>query len=140
MNELGVEPKWNAWQVTHAICHACRGAFGLSVDAPPSQRPPVPCTRCGRTQLVRILVREQTGEYSTLVPMALTFGRVTDSSFWNSKQATPPDSTVPFGVLDAYVCRKFGFTDLFTREPEKIPIGVECGTELIDVGPRAPYR
>jgi predicted nucleic-acid-binding Zn-ribbon protein len=30
----------------------------------------------------------------------------------------------------AYICRRCGFTELFTMNPQEIPIGAEHGTQL----------
>ena len=45
-----------------------------------------------------------------------------------------------FGLFEAYICRKCGFTELYTRAPASIPIGPEYGTERFDVEPDSPYR
>jgi len=133
------DQEWDGWQQEHGICHRCRNVFGLGVRAQPSARPRGPCARCSCPQLVRVLVRERTGEYDSMVPMALTFARETKSSFWEGKTANTPDRGRPLGILDAYVCRGCGFVEWYAREPDRIPIGPEHGTELVDAAGPA-YR
>lgn len=42
------------------------------------------------------------------------------------------------GLVEAYVCKACGFTELYTRDPESIPADGEIVREL--VGPEKPYR
>jgi len=44
------------------------------------------------------------------------------------------------GALSACVCRRCGFTELYTQAPESIPIDGEDVQELIGAEPREPYR
>jgi len=46
------------------------------------------------------------------------------------------------GNFVLYVCRACGFTDLYTANPEEIPLGTGRGynTELVDVRGPTPYR
>jgi hypothetical protein len=48
----------------------------------------------------------------------------------------------PIGVIEAYICRGCGFTELYTRDVDRIPIGPEYATELVDSMPggEGPYR
>ena len=47
----------------------------------------------------------------------------------------------PVGKLMLYVCRKCGYTQWFARSPEKIPIGEEYQTKLIQGRPpQGPFR
>jgi DNA-directed RNA polymerase subunit RPC12/RpoP len=137
---LGMAPKWVEWQNVNAICSDCRTNHGLGTTARPSMRPPVPCRTCGHTQLVRILLRERTGEYSSHVPLTLTYGIRHDPGGVFTTSSVEPDHSQPLGVLDAWVCRACGLTELYAREPASIPIGPEYATELVDVGARPPFR
>ncbi len=38
------------------------------------------------------------------------------------------------GWLEAYVCRACGFVEWYCCDPDKLPIGPEYMTELVDVG------
>ncbi len=43
------------------------------------------------------------------------------------------------GMVEAYVCRRCGFTELYTRDPASIPIDGET-TRLIQTPEPPPYR
>ena len=130
------------------ICEGCRESHAL---APPSPglRPRVPCQRCRHTEFVRVrALRERAttaGEYGKqyMAPLALTF----KLSFGGRRLgANRPfhevDPQSPAGLLEAYACRKCGFTELYARQPVEIPIGPEYGTELfsVETGDESPYR
>lgn len=130
---------------------SCRANFGLQ-ELPASRRPRRPCERCNHHLIVRCLVRERgaTGSKYTasyVAPLQVTFARkvVTKEAFFSGKRTTevthdPALEQQAVGMLEAYVCQRCGFTEWYTVEPEKIPIGEEYATELIDVGPQDPYR
>lgn len=89
-----------------------------------SRRPPGPCARCGHKVLIRCQPRERAARgndyvYPYTAPLAVTFGG--------------GDIDAPLGVLEVHVCRSCGFVDWYTLAPESIPIGVEYGTELVEV-------
>jgi len=44
------------------------------------------------------------------------------------------------GTLELYVCSGCGFVDWYCVDPEKIPIGPEYMTEIVDLAPGSPYR
>jgi hypothetical protein len=44
------------------------------------------------------------------------------------------------GLVEAYVCRRCGFTELYTRGPERIPIDGTRVRELVGPEPQGPYR
>jgi hypothetical protein len=45
------------------------------------------------------------------------------------------------GIIIAFACQRCGFTQLFTREPESVPIDEEYDTALITgPEPEGPYR
>ncbi len=76
-------------------------------------------------------------------PLALTWARGRESAALLSFETVPsarPDLDQPLGLLEAYVCRACGHTELFTREPESIPIGPAYGTELIVAPSDGTYR
>lgn len=120
-----------------------RAAFWSAIDSG---------ERCNHHLIVRCLVRERgaTGSKYTasyVAPLQVTFARkvVTKEAFFSGKRTTevthdPALEQQAVGMLEAYVCQRCGFTEWYTVEPEKIPIGEEYATELIDVGPQEPYR
>jgi hypothetical protein len=47
----------------------------------------------------------------------------------------------PLGRLVCHFCRRCGFSQLFTSEPDKVPVDAEFGTTLIKgPAPEGPYR
>lgn len=49
-------------------------------------------------------------------------------------------SPTPFGVMQAYVCARCGFTELYAQQPDKIPIDKIDGAQVLDGAQGAPYR
>jgi len=97
--------------------------------------------------LVRALVRELTtgaGAWDSglSVPMSVTYAPKLTYKMLSDHAAgtTGADPSRPIGILELYVCTQCGFSEWYCRNPKDIPIGEELGTELIDVGPREPYR
>lgn len=130
------------------LCGVCMEKTGLP---PPSRpvRPPSPCGRCGHREIVRVRMRERTtvpaGDSNAELarPFALTWqlGEDYKSLFSFQKVETAqPDLGEPAGLLEAYVCRACGSTELYARRPDEIPIGPEYGTELIVVPGDGSYR
>ncbi len=130
------------------LCEWCEVKAGLPGRTGPALRPPSPCGRCGHREIVRVRMRERTstnsgeGNQETARPFALTWARGEEFksllSFTKVPSATP-DLERPIGLLEAYVCRACGYTELFARDAASIPIGPEHGTELI-VAPGGGYR
>lgn len=121
------------------VCDTCRDKAGLPPPAPPL-RPPSPCARCAHPEIVRVQMRErsspQKGDYNSELarPLAMTWGLSTAlKGFIALERVTvsEPDFGELFGLVEAYVCRRCGATELFTRAPEDIPLGPEHGTELM---------
>lgn len=76
-------------------------------------------------------------------PLALTFARGEELKKLFSFEKIPsakPDLMQPFGLLEAYVCRDCGHTELFARDPAAIPIGPVFGTELLVAPGDGTYR
>lgn len=130
------------------LCAACGAKTGLPRPAPPL-RPPSPCARCGHREIVRVQMRERStrmgGEHNVEVarPLALTWAQSEEYrallSFEKVRSATPALDQ-PFGLLEAYVCRDCGHTELFARDPGAIPIGPAYGTELLVAPGDGTYR
>lgn len=130
------------------ICAECGAKSGLPRPAPPL-RSPSPCARCGHREIVRVQMRDRTsrqgGEQNVEVvrPLALTWGHSEEYkalfSFEKVRSAQPALDQ-PFGLLEAYVCRDCGHTELFARDPGAIPIGPGFGTELLVAPSDGSYR
>lgn len=123
------------------VCWQCRQAreqAGLPQEAGRPLRPVIPCVRCGGRSLVRVTTMRERGvvdgsdyTYERTKPLALTYpiGE-------NGKVA----SDQPIGVLEAYVCRTCGFTELYTKDAASIPIDEALGTEAFEVPDAGPFR
>ena len=133
--------------VSGELCKDCLGEAGLPPPSPPIRRA-MPCARCGHPEIIRVRMRERTstsgGEQNDehARPFALTWplGEKFKALFSMQKvTSAAPQFDGLFGLLEAYVCRSCGATDLFTREPSAIPIHPAHGTELLVAAP-AQYR
>jgi len=124
------------------VCDACKAKLGLFSSE--AVRPPIPCQRCQHPELIRAQAREFTTgntELREALPMAVTIAAKPVVSLWTGAGQGPwADPTQFAGVLEMYVCRGCGFTEWYCRDPRSIPIGVEYGTELLDLGAKPPYR
>lgn len=127
------------------VCATCRQRLGIREPGPPL-RPPRPCTRCEGTTFVRSWSLRERAPYGRdivhphLAPLAIAFEPALRTSLgWGLRMAEPSKSK-PVGILEAYVCRGCGLTELYTEGAAEIPIGPEYGTELIDVGGDGPFR
>jgi hypothetical protein len=52
--------------------------------------------------------------------------------FVTSNRAAP---WAPMGILVVFACRQCGLSELYTLDADKIPIGPEYGTHLVDYAP-----
>ncbi len=77
---------------------------------------------------------EQGAEYVS--QLAVTFGHVT----WPNGKVRAPNFAAPIGAFEAYICTGCGFTELYTRDADKIPIGPEYATERFAIAGDGPYR
>jgi predicted nucleic-acid-binding Zn-ribbon protein len=107
------------------LCEQCAARTGLWLE-PPSLRPTRPCQRCGNTQFVCSQLRER--GRGGVVPFALALAE----GYVTTQDAAP---WAPMGILVAFACRQCGLTELYTLEADKIPIGPEYGTHLVDYTP-----
>lgn len=132
------------------ICSNCAKRHGLLERTEPL-RPRVPCARCNGTKLIRCTALrersstsgnparhntrgEQGAEY--VAPLAATFAH----EVWPNGKVRAPNFKAAIGSFEAYICHSCGFTELYTRDAQRIPIGPEYGTEAFDVGSDGPYR
>lgn len=135
------QPDLNADQ----ICGDCAEAHALPPRTEPL-RPHIPCIRCNHTKIVRVnVLRERSaegGDYVStyIAPLAATFAHDVTHTFWAQRAVSKADVKRPVGVFEAYICRKCGYTELYTRDAASIPIGPEYATEELDMSGATPYR
>ncbi len=139
------------------ICNPCRGRHWLPPPTPPIRRP-APCSRCNGTVHIRCRALRERGTVVSgggnsfvgaqsvdvdyyLGFLAATYGVTMEAGGFFDK-STGPNPFQPIGVIEAYICRNCGFTELYTRDAGAIPIGPAFATELIDSMPpgEGPYR
>lgn len=117
------------------LCDACARRTGLWL-APPELRPSRPCQRCGSSQFVASQLRDRAKGF--LAPMAFALANTDRGEFATTDEAEP---WAPMGILIAFACRGCGLTELYTLEADRIPIGPEYGTYLVDCTPQdGPLR
>lgn len=137
----GSDDSWTELQ--DGVCSECRSRGAIPRRGEPS-RPRIPCARCNHTTLVRARLREHSssgGDHSHAVPapLAVTFGfEQKDGWFLGRRAELKLDE--PIGLIEAYVCQRCGFTELYTSRPGDIPIGEAYATELFEVGGEGPFR
>lgn len=118
-------------------CEGCARELGLYPFAAP-QRPAGPCRRCSGPQIVRARIPEGFAVDGTtdawLRPLALTYT--------HRRGALGVEHVTDGGVgfLEAYVCRRCGFTEIYCTEPDALPIGPQHGTELLEYASSGPLR
>jgi hypothetical protein len=66
-----------------------------------------------------------------LIPFAIALADERDGVV-TSDDAAP---WAPMGILVAFACRRCGLTELYTLDADRIPIGPEHGTHLVDYTP-----
>jgi DNA-directed RNA polymerase subunit RPC12/RpoP len=119
------------------MCAACRKRFGLTRDAMPEVGAPEPCARCGHTEIVQALLRQPKGD-GEAVAIGVTYAVRARSAAVDSTLGVVGER--PLGLMVAHVCRRCGKTEIFTVNPQQIPIGTEYGTRLVKLSPKTPYR
>jgi hypothetical protein len=121
-------------QRSRGLCDACAVRTGLWLE-PPTIRPTRPCQRCGHTQFVASQLRDR-GRIP--IPLSLSLADAERTGFVTTEHASP---WAPMGILIAFACRACGLTELYTLEADRIPIGAEHGTYLVDYAPvDGPHR
>ena len=92
---------------------------------------------------MRGAVLERSGDPPRLEPLAVTFRRKMDfRGIFTAEQVETdePDLDVPRGELEVLFCRACGKVDWFVKAPNRVPIGEQFGTELVEADPATPYR
>ncbi len=95
---------------------------------------------------MRVIPREHTatpGEYGgkDVAPMALTVPpALMERFFFGGMKVETADLRFGAGMLETYTCVKCGYVEWYCHDPEKIPIGPEYMSDVVDYEAGAPYR
>ena len=127
-NVCNINPLATLVQKRRGLCDTCAEETGLWLE-PPELRPTRPCQRCGNTQFICSQLRERGKGFVAPFALALADTRL---GFVTTQDAKP---WAPMGILIAFACRRCGLTEIYTLEADKIPIGPEYGTHLVDYTP-----
>ena len=128
----------------NTICPGCRTKLGI-IPMPPPRRRAAPCLRCNATRFVRVIPREYTatgGDWASerVAPMTATVDPSSEPRLlFRGRVVHTPDIGQGHGLLEMYICSGCGFVEWYCHNPERIPIGPEYMTEVIDES-SAPYR
>jgi hypothetical protein len=130
----------------YGICTPCTMKLGVR-PLPPSRRPPTPCSKCNAMVFKRVVPREYTasgkwgGDYISehVGPMTLTYAVPIVQQMTHNEVGTT-DIEFGYGTIEAYVCIKCGFVEWYCLDPDRIPIGSEYMSELVDYAGETPYR
>lgn len=85
------------------------------------------CPLCGHNEIIRAAA-DTLDQFAIRRPLSVAY-----EMGWTEARSV--------GRLSYCICRSCGFTQLFTLEPEKVPIGERYGTSLVKGGEQSgPYR
>lgn len=91
------------------------------------------CPRCSHNRILLIAAVADAGEYaSELRPLHVAIAKTGEGLFGERLAAA--------GQLTATVCRACGYTELYTSNPESIPVDGKHVRELVGPAPTDPYR
>jgi len=90
------------------------------------------CPKCSHNKILMIRHVADAGDGFAVRPMQIAIAFAGQGFF--------SDRTEGAGSLSAVVCKGCGYTELYTRDPEAIPIDGTYVTEISGPDPEAPYR
>jgi len=93
----------------------------------------VRCPKCQHNRILAIASVPDTGEFSTEIRAFSIATAVVGSTFFGN------DKLKTVGEVSAAVCRRCGYTELYTTAPDQIPIDGKYVRELVGPDPE-PYR
>ena len=122
------------------VCNRCRDRLGL-IPMPPPRRRAAPCKRCNGMKFVRVIPREY-GEFgnSTSYPgevMPMTATQLPNVHGKRLAASSRDRRPRPAGELHLHRLR---LRRVVLPDPERIPIGPEFMTEVVDYDQSGPYR
>jgi predicted nucleic-acid-binding Zn-ribbon protein len=89
------------------------------------------CPKCGHNHIL-VISTVPDRDSSSASPAKIAFlPQARDATF---------DSETLFGSLSAAVCRACGFTELYTKEPQSIPVDGKAVTEIVGPKSGGPFR
>jgi hypothetical protein len=122
------------------VCNRCRDRLGL-IPMPPQRRRAAPCQRCSGMKFVRVIPREY-GEFgnSSAYPGEVMPMTATQLPHVHGNSVVAPSRDGGRGLLENYICMTCGFIEWYCIDPQRIPIGPEFMTEVVDHDQGGPYR
>ncbi len=127
------------------VCSDCRSRLGI-IPMPPARRLLKPCRQCNAMRFIRVIPRELSatgGDYvqAHAGPMTATIRPDTaPKMLFAGKNVGTPTPSSGIGLLELYICTGCGLSEWYCHDPDRIPIGPEYMTELIDLESSSPYR
>jgi len=97
------------------------------IKIPEDLRPRNPCQKCGHNIIIKSILQERYGEYGfSKKPLGAAL-------VWTEHEWFSTATLELVGLIVAYICRKCGFTEIYTTGTEQIPVGKEHGTKIIEI-------
>jgi ribosomal protein S27AE len=94
------------------------------------------CPKCGNNELLVVSrVDQVVDQYGRVEPWRIA--RVPESM---EGFPLPGGEPVTAGVIEAYICRRCGYTELYTRDPDSIPVDGKVVREVAGPEKKGPYR
>lgn len=106
------------------------------------------CPKCKHNHILFLTqVADKVGEMGTRLDDGLEEGVRTGASYpWRIGRVPSGDKSWhsidegTAGLVQAYICKKCGYTELYTRDPQSIPVDGTIVQELVGPEVRGVYR
>jgi tetratricopeptide (TPR) repeat protein len=106
------------------------------------------CPKCRHNRILYIdQVADQTGNQGYLLEQGTEAEPKVQSSLpWRIARSENPNKSfwsvgiITAGLVEAYVCRGCGYTELYTKDPSQIPVDGKYVQELVGPEVKDPYR
>lgn len=94
------------------------------------------CPKCRHNRILLVKQVADEAEYGA-GPMRVARALDDARTFWTGK---PTTTEVSAGLLSAAICKRCGFTELYTNDPSAIPVDGDWVKEVAGPEPEGPYR